>query len=703
MAGYRLERKHVRRVTALLALVCLLACGVLAPALADVTDVAAPAATIVATAKSPDGQLQVDISIDGEGRAAYQIIRKGELVIAPSRLGFVLTNGPKLDGRFAPGATSSDAHDDTWEQPWGERRFVRDHYNEVRVDLVQAAYNNRRMTVVFRVFDDGVGFRYEFPDQAQLHEVKISEELTEFAVVDKATALWALGGEMSNLEYLYKQTPLDEVSQAQTPLTVRTQAGTYIAFHEAALVDYPAIWIRRIDGQRLRTQLAPSAIGPAAVRPAPFTTPWRMMIITDSVPTLLTSDIELNLNAPNVLGDVSWVRPYKYVGIWWEMHLDKSTWSSGPRHGATTQNTRKYMDFAAQNGFRGVLVEGWNKGWDGTWYGNGSDFSYTEAYADFDIRALSAYGLKKGVHLIGHHETGGNIAHYEDQMVNAFKLDESLGIDSVKTGYVHEFGAAQMRAPDGSIFYGNTDSQQAVEHYVKNVVTAAKYHLAIDTHEPVKDTGLRRTYPNWVSREGARGQEYNAWGNPINPPEHDVNLVFTRMLSGPMDYTPGILSLEGNKKDLLSTQARQLALYVVLYSPIQMAADLPKNYARYPKAFQFIKDVAVDWEQSLVLNGEMGDYVTFARKDRHSENWFIGAITDEEARTLAAPLAFLTPGTTYTAEIYRDGPNAGLTGDARFDIVIEKRAVTSADTLELKLAPGGGEAIRFVPRGKLRK
>ena len=691
------------RINACLASVCLLALTTaFTPAFAEGVGIAAPASSVVATVQSPDGQLQVDVSIDGEGRAAYEVKRKGIEVISPSRLGFVLTNGPKLDGRFTLGSTSSTTHDDTWEQPWGERRFVRDHYNEVRVDLVQAAYDNRRMTIVFRVFDDGVGFRYEFPDQAQLHDVKISEELTEFAVADKATALWALGGELSNLEYLYKQTPLDEVSQAQTPMTIKTEDGTYIAFHEAALVDYPAMWIRRVDGQRLRTQLAPSAIGPAAVRMAPFTTPWRTMIITDNASALLTSNIELNLNEPNKLGDVSWVKPYKYVGIWWEMHLEKSTWASGPKHGATTENTKKYMDFAAKNGFHGVLVEGWNKGWDGTWYGDGKDFSFTEAYPDFDIKALSAYGLKKGVHLIGHHETGGNIAHYEDQMEDAFRLDESLGIDSVKTGYVHEFGAAQMKAPDGSIFYGNTDSQQAVEHYLKNVVTAAKYHVAIDTHEPVKDTGLRRTYPNWVSREGARGQEYNAWGNPINPPEHDVNLVFTRMLSGPMDYTPGVLSLEGNKKDLLSTQAKQLALYVVLYSPIQMAADLPENYAKYPKAFQFIKDVAVDWDQSLVLNGEIGDYVTFARKDRHSDKWFLGAITDDNARILLAPLAFLSPGVTYTAEIYRDGPNADLKGDARFDIVIEKQNVTSTDTLSLKLAPGGGEAIRFVPQGKAK-
>ncbi|ESQ84146.1 hypothetical protein AEAC466_10390 [Asticcacaulis sp. AC466] len=683
---------------------CLLAFGAgLAPAHADAVAVSAVVQNVVASAESPNGQLHVDISIDGEGRLSYAVTRAGKLVIAPSRLGFVLANAPKLDGGFAAGAITHASHDETWEQPWGERQFVRDHYNEVRVEAVQAAQGNRRLAVVFRVFDDGVGFRYEFPDQQQLHDVRITDELTEFHVADTATAWWALGGELSNLEYLYKQTPLDQLSQAQTPVTLKTQTGTYISIHEAALIDYAAIWLRRTDGQTLRTQLAPSSLGPTVVRQAPFNTPWRTMIISDTATDLPMSNIELNLNAPNKLGDVSWVKPYKYVGIWWEMHLDKATWSSGPRHGATTANAEHYIDFAAKNGFRGVLVEGWNKGWDGTWYGNGADFSYTEPYPDFDIKAVSAYGLKKGVHLIGHHETGGNIAHYEDQMDDALKLDQSLGIDSVKTGYVHEFGAARMRAPDGSIFYGNTDSQQAVQHYLKNVVTAAKYHVAIDTHEPVKDTGLRRTYPNWVSREGARGQEYNAWGNPINPPEHDVNLVFTRMLAGPMDYTPGILSLEGNKKDLYSTQAKQLALYVVLYSPIQMAADLPENYAKYPKAFQFIKDVAVDWADTQVLNGEVGEYVTFARKDRHSEDWYIGSIADENARTLSAPLVFLTPGVTYEAQIYRDGPKADLKGDARFDIVIETRAVTRTDTLTLTLAPGGGEAIRFTPvKGKAR-
>ena len=680
--------------------------GLIFTALCLVAGLARPAlADVVASGDSPDKALHVDVALDGEGRLSYEIKKNGADVIAPSRLGFVLTNAPKLDGKFALDTTTSSSHDDTWEQPWGERQFVRDHYNEIRVTVVQSAYDNRKMTVVFRIFDDGVGFRYEFPDQAQLKGVKISEELTEFDIANPATAWWAPAGELYNLEYQYEKTPASEIGQASTPLSLKTDANadgksTYIAIHEAALVDYAAMWVRRIDGQRLRAQLAPSSLGPSVVREAPFTTPWRTMIIADSAPGLYMSNIELNLNEPNALGDVSWVKPYKYVGIWWEMHLDKTTWAQGPRHGATTDNTKKYIDFAAKNGFRGVLVEGWNIGWDGVWYGDGKDFSFTQPTADFDLKGLASYAASKGVHLIGHHETGGNIAHYETQMDDAYKLDSSLGIDSVKTGYVAEGGAAQFAAPDGSIVYGNTDSQQGVEHYLRSVEDAAKYHVAIDSHEPVKDTGLRRTYPNWVSREGARGQEYNAWGNPPNPPVHETNLVFTRMLSGPMDFTPGVLSLQGHNQPIQATQAHELAQYVVLYSPIQMAADLPENYAKYPGPFKFIKDVPTDWADTQVLNGEIGDYATFARKDRRSDNWYLGSITDENARTLTASLSFLDPGRTYVAEIYRDGDHADYHGDARFDIAIEKQTVTSTDTLTLKLAPGGGEAIRFVPQGK---
>jgi alpha-glucosidase len=661
----------------------------LSPALAD---------EVLGKVSSPGNVLSVTVSRDADGRLAYQVDRKGQPVITPSRLGFILTNAPKLDRGFTLDKAENSSHDDTWEQPWGERQFVRNHYNELRLSVVQKSRDDRKLTVVFRVYDDGLGFRYEFPDQPQLKTAKIADELTEFAVAEPATAYWNVAGEWNREEYIIQKTPLVEVSEAQTPMTIKTQSGLHIAFHEAALVDYAAVWLRRVDGQRLKTRLAPSAFGPSVVREGAFVTPWRTMQIADTAGGLYMSDLILNLNEPNKLGDVSWVKPYKYVGIWWEMHLGTKSWEQGPKHGATTAHTKKYIDFAAKHGFRGVLVEGWNEGWDGEWFGNGANYSFTKAYPDFDLKAVTDYARKKGVHIVGHNETGGNAAVYEAQMDEAFALYDKLGIDSVKTGYVADAGGAQVLGPDGQRHYTFNDSQEMVRHFQNVIIAAAKHHVAIDTHEPIKDTGLRRTYPNWVSREGQRGQEYNAWGKPPNPPEHEVNLVFTRMLSGPMDFTPGVLSLQGNNQPINSTQAKQLAQYVVLYSPIHMAADLPENYAKYPKAFKFIKDVPTDWSDTRVLNGELGDYVTIARKDRHSDNWYIGAVTDEEARTLEVDLSFLDPKKTYVAEIYRDGPKADYQGDGRFDIVIESKTVKSTDKLPLWLAKGGGLAIRLVAK-----
>ena len=674
--------------------------GFLASRPATALDVTQPVAAHV---ESPNHVLSVDVTTDPDGKLSYEVKRLGNEIIAPSRLGFILTNAYKLDRHFAISAADVTSHDDTWEQPWGERRYVRNNYTEMRVTAVQSNLDNRKLIIVFRLFDDGVGFRYEFPDQPQLKHLEITDELTEFAVVDKATAWWDVAGEWNREEYLYQKTPLNEVSESQTPMTIKTDNGLYIAFHEAALVDFPAVWMRRVDGQRLKTRLAPSSVGANASVDAPFKTPWRTMIITNSAPALYMSNIELNLNEPNKLGDVSWVKPYKYVGIWWAMHLDKATWEAGPRHGATTANTESYMDFAAKNGFRGVLVEGWNKGWE-DWFGTGNLFSFTEAYPDFDLKAISAYGLKKGVHLVGHNETGGNAGHYETQMEAGFAQSQTYGIDSIKTGYVADAGGAQVMGPDGTLHYTWNDSQEMVRHYQKVVEVAAKYHVAIDTHEPIKDTGLRRTYPNWVSREGERGQEYNAWGTPPNPPEHEANLIFTRMLSGPMDFTPGVLSLVGKGgQPIQATEAKELALYVAIYSPIQMAADLPENYAKHMDAFQFIKDVPTDWSDTQVLNGEIGDYATIVRKDRASDNWYLGSVTDENGRDLTVSLSFLDPGRTYVAEIYRDGDKADYRGDARFDLKIEKKTVTSADTLNLKLAAGGGQAIRFVAQGPVTK
>ncbi|TFW28827.1 glycoside hydrolase family 97 protein [Duganella callida] len=654
---------------------------------------------VLGSVSSPDKTLNVTVQLAGDGHLTYEVQRRGKPLIAPSKLGFLLANAPQMDQGFSLEKQSSSAHDDTWEQPWGERRYVRNRYQELKLDLVQKEMSNRHLSVVFRVFDDGVGFRYEFPEQPQLPVARISDELTEFIVAPPATAWWQEAGEKAALEYAIRKTPLAEVGMANTPMTIRTRDGTHIAFHEAALVDYSSMWLRKVEGQKLRAHLTPSADGAPVERSGAFTTPWRTMRIADNAAGLYMSDLELNLNEPNKLGDVSWVHPSKFVGVWWEMHLEKSTWGSGTKHGATTANTKRYIDFAAKNGFRGVLVEGWNLGWDGNWSGGGSQFSFTQSYPDFDLHALSAYARQKGVRLIGHHETGGNVARYEQQMDAGYQLYAKEGVDSIKSGYVTDGGEAIFANAGGGTHYGYTDSQEGVRHYLKAVTEAARYKLAIDTHEPVKDTGLRRTYPNWISREGARGMEYNAWGNPINSVDHEVNLVFTRMLSGPMDYTPGILSLEGVKgRPINSTQARQLASFVAIYSPIVMAADLIENYEKYPGPFKFIKDVPTDWADTRVPHGELGEYVTIARKDRHTDEWYVGSLTDGQARTLTLPLTFLDPGRQYTAEIYRDGDQADYRNSHRFDIVIEKRTVTAATVLQLKLAPGGGQAIRLTPR-----
>jgi alpha-glucosidase len=655
---------------------------------------AAHSATI-ATVVSPGDVLKVDVTLDPDGRPGYVVFRKGTPVIAESRLGFLLTDAPTMERNFKSLGVETRTVDETWEQPWGERRYVRNHFNEVTVSLVETSALARRLNVVFRVYDDGLGFRYEFPEQARLHEVNIADELTEFTVAGSATAWWIPAGEWNRYEYLYQRTPLTEVSQAHTPITIRMANGLHVAFHEAALVDYSSMWLRRSAGTTLKAALSPSSYGAKVSRTAPFNTPWRTMQIAESAGGLYMSDLILNLNEPNKLGDVSWFKPAKYVGIWWEMHLGDSTWASGPKHGATTQNAKRYIDFAAKNGFRGVLIEGWNEGWDGDWFGNGSEFSFTKPYPDFDIKAVTDYGRRKGVHLIGHHETAGNIANYEPQLGAALDLYASLGVDSVKTGYVADAGGIQALGADGRIHFEWHDGQVMSRHHLLVVTEAAKRHIAVVAHEPIKDTGLRRTYPNWIAREGARGMEYNAWGDPPNPPEHEANLVFTRMLSGPMDFTPGVLSLKGKGGQAIqSTIAKQLALYVVIYSPMQMAADLPSNYAKYPKPFQFIKDVPTDWADTRVLNGEVGDYVTIVRKDRNSDDWYLGALTDENARSLPITLDFLDAHRSYRAEIYRDGEGADWKANPHA-ITIEAIKVMHGDALSLRLAPGGGTAIRF--------
>jgi alpha-glucosidase len=665
-------------------------------------------AETVATVSSPGKVLTVELDIS-EGRLAYRVLRFGEKVIDDSRLGFRLRGSGALDRNLALASQSRRSHDQTWEQTWGENRFVRDHHEELRATIRETIAPHRTFDLVFRVFDDGVGFRYAFPEQPAMAEAIIDDELTEFALAEAATAWWIPAGEWNRYEYLYHRTPVEQVASAHTPMTVRTEDGLHISFHEAALVDYSGMWLRRAEGRRFRAQLAPASEGWKVKRALPFETPWRTIQLADSAAALYaSSDLILNLNEPNRLGDVSWFEPAKYVGIWWSLHLETESWATGPKHGATTANAKRYIDFAAKHGIRGVLVEGWNPGWDGQWFGNGYDFDFTRATDDFDIEALSAYATSMGVHLIGHHENGCAVSHYEDQMDAAFAMNQRLGIDVVKTGYVCDAGQMERRLDDGSIVREWHDGQWSSKHHLRVLESAARHRVAINTHEPIKDTGLRRTYPNWVTREGARGMEYAAWGNPPNPPEHEANLLFTRMLSGPMDFTPGILSLQGRGQPVQTTLAKQLALYVVLYSPVQMVADLPEHYegrvagataaarASIRDAFGFIVDVPADWSRTEVLAGEIGDYAVVARQDRDSADWYLGAVTDEHGRALQVPLHFLEPGRRYTAEVYRDGEGAHWK-DNPFAFARETREVTSADTLVLRLAAGGGQAIRFVP------
>ena len=678
----------------------------LASALAILLGLAAPAARgaeppkrpePVASVESPSGILRVELGLD-EARASWRLERRGVEVIRPSRLGFLLRDAEKLERNLALAAKRTRSVDETWEQPWGENRLVRNRYNELTATFTETVKGRRSFDVVFRVYDDGIGFRYEFPDQHGLRDVVIDAELTEFDLVPAATAWWIPAGEWNRYEYLYNRTPATEVAQAHTPVTMRTADGLHLAFHEAALVDYASMWLRRIEGQRFRAELAPASEGWKVRRRAPFPTPWRTVRVAETAAALYESNLELNLNEPNAIGDVSWFEPSKYVGVWWELHLERSTWATGAKHGATTANTKRYIDFAARHGFRGVLVEGWNPGWDGQWFGNGNDFDFRRPTPDFDLEGLAAYAQRRGVRLVGHHETGGAVSRYERQLGAALDLYARLGIDSVKTGYVADAGQIERDDGDGVVRREWHDGQWMSRHHLRVVAEAAKRRIAINAHEPIKDTGLRRTWPNWISREGARGMEYAAWGNPQNPPEHEANLVFTRMLAGPMDYTPGIVSLQGRTAPIPSTLAKQLALYVVIYSPIQMVADLPEHYARAPEALRFIVDVPVDFETTRVLGGEVGDHATIARRERGGDTWVLGSITDEQARVVTVPLSFLDRGRRYRAEIYRDGDGAHYLGETRFALVREERTVTSRDTLELRLAPGGGQAIRFVPR-----
>ncbi|UCC75258.1 MAG: glycoside hydrolase family 97 protein [Gemmatimonadota bacterium] len=645
---------------------------------------------------SPDGRNVATVETR-EGALYYSVERDGRKVVLPSRLGFEFRNAAPLSDDLTITGTARNSVDETWEQPWGEVARVRDHHNELRVSVAETAEPGRRFELVFRVFDDGLGFRYEFPHQPALQYFEIMEELTEFRMADDARAWWIRTDDVTHrYELLYSSSPMSTLPTVHTPLTMETRDGLHLVIHEANLVDYPGMNLTGSWERTLRVSLPAWADGVKVYGRTPFVTPWRTIQMADRAADLYPSVIGLNLNPPSALDDISWIEPMKYVGIWWGMHIGVQTWGSGPRHGATTENTRRYIDFAAENGFGGVLVEGWNLGWDGDWIANADSFSFTEPYPDYGLEGLGAYASERGVGLIGHNETSMGIENYERQLEDAFALYERLGIRAIKTGYVGD------RTAEGHAHHG----QYMVRHWRKVLEAAARHGIMLNVHEPIKDTGERRTYPNMMTREGARGQEYNAWARDGgNPPEHETILFFTRMISGPMDFTPGVFdilitSADGTPRPpeasrVRTTLAKQLALYVVLYSPLQMAADLPENYENQP-AFQFIRDVPVDWERTEVLDGKIGDYVVVARQERGGPDWYIGAITDEEARTFEIPLSFLTEGVSYVAEIYADGEGAHWLHDP-LPVAISEQPVDAGSTLTLALAPGGGQAIRIRP------
>ncbi len=643
---------------------------------------------------SPDGHIKLTFSQNETGDMQYAVSVNGTPLINASALGLEGRDGLNLSKGFTVEGTDFASADETWTQPWGENKSIRNHYNEMAVRLKDAA--DTRLTLRFRVFDDGLGFRYEyrFPQSDSLF---VMDELTEFNLAQNGTS-WSIPASFETYELLYRTLPLDQVENANTPITFKTESGVYASIHEAALTDFPEMTLKQTEGHCFKANLAPWPDGvKARFDSDSFQTPWRTIQIAPKAVGLINSGLILNLNEPCALeGDLSWIRPMKYVGVWWGMHLGIESWVINDRHGATTESMKRHIDFAAANNIEAVLYEGWNEGWES--WGGMQNFDYTKPYADCDMEAVARYAKEKGIQIIGHHETGGNIFNYERQLDKAYQWYADLGIHNVKTGYAGGL-------PQGHNHHG----QFNVRHYRKVVQTAAKYHTTINAHEPIKDTGIRRTYPNMMPREGARGMEWNAWSEG-NPPEHYALLPFTRLLGGPMDYTPGTFDIlfDGTRNSPLrkkwndqdkgnsrvnTTLAKQIANWVVLYSPMQMASDLLHNYEGHP-AFQFFRDFDADCDWSEALQGEPGEFIAVVRKAK--DKYFLGALTNEDARTLSIPLDFLEAGKKYRAVIYADGADADWKTNPTSYQIIEKE-VTNADTLEVVMAKGGGQAVSFLP------
>lgn len=639
---------------------------------------------------SPNGKICVTVNMKG-GRPYYSLMRNKEKIINPSGLGFILKNGKFYDG-FKIIKTERASKDEIWQQPLGEETEVRNHYNEMTLYLQETKGLRRCLNIVFRVFNDGIGFRYCFPKQQNMTSFIITDEKTEYVLPWDAKT-WSIPTNHTNYyENIFTASPISKKDTVSTPITMEVNDSLYIVMHEANLTDYASLNLTPIsksdEGVTLTSALTPWQSGDKVYATAPFVTPWRTIIVARKPGELVTSRLMLNLNEPCKIKDTSWIKGGRYVGIWWGMHMKDYTWSQGPQHGATTANTVRYIDFAAKHGFSSVLVEGWNYGWDGDWTKYGDKFSFTRAYPDYDLKYLCDYAKSKGIKIIAHNETGGAAKNYENQLDSAFALYHSLGINTVKTGYVNP-------KLDGKELQ---HSQYGIRHYRKVIETAAKYHLMIVNHEPAMPSGLQRTYPNLISQEGICGQEYNAWSpKGGNPPEHVCLIPFTRGLAGPMDFTPGIFNFDNKAMPGThpqTTLAKQLAEYIIIYSPVQMAADMIENY-EYQPGLSFIESCPTNWSRTIVVNAEIGKYVTIARKDRNSDNWYIGSVTNQDARDLTLKLDFLDKDTKYQAVIYEDGPGADYR-DNPYPLTIKRIDISSKSAIDLHLAHSGGTAIRII-------
>ncbi len=678
------------------------------------------------TVESPSKEVALTFSLSNEGKPTYSVTYKNKPVVLKSYLGIKIKSARDLDANFRIDSIRQRKVNETWEPVLGEQSQINNNYNELTIALTQAL-SNGKINIIFRVFDEGVAFRYDFPKQLNLNYFIITDELSEFNLTGDHKTFW-IPGDFDSQEYPYMETKLSEVNTdkvdlnngiglksiagkyvIQSPLMMKSADGLYLNIFEAAVVNYPVMHLDLVPNQfKLTSHLVPNAIGDKAYLQTPCVSPWRTIMVSDNARDIVGSKMILNLNEPCKIENTSWIKPMKYVGIWWEMHVGKSTWDyagsqnaqnteskeliASGKHGATTENTKRYIDFAAKNGFDGVLVEGWNVGWE-DWFGNWKEdvFDFTTPYPDFDIRAVNDYAKSKGIKMIMHHETSGSVANYERHLDRALRLMRQYGYPAAKSGYVGRI------IPRGEFH----DGQTMVNHFNFVARRFADFKLMVNSHESSRPTGYSRTYPNFIAAEAARGNEFNAWSNG-NPPMHETILPFTRLLGGPMDYTPGIFEVKMDIYDktktaqVHTTLAKQLALYLTMYSPLQMAADLPENYEKYPDAFQFIKDVAVDWQDSKYLEAEPGDYLTVARKDKKSENWFLGAITDENPRNTEINLDFLSPDKKYKAIIYQDGKTAHWEKNP-ISYEIKTVTVTSKSKLKLVLAAGGGTAISFVP------